>query len=82
MRLLEEEAEAIRSRAADKTMAAREELTAEDWEARDRAPVGGSGCAPPDEFAAAGAELEAEAAELEGEAQEIAQHLAETRDAA
>jgi hypothetical protein len=79
-RLLTEQAEALRNRAADLKMDAQEKLTPADWAAHDQAKADGKQPEPLDDRGAAG--LEAQAERLEAEAQEIAQHLEATRSTA
>jgi hypothetical protein len=78
-RLLREQAEAIRSRAADQKTAALSQLTPADWDARGRAKAEGKETPLPDGGAAG---LDADADKLDREAQEVAQFLAETTEAA
>ena len=79
VRLLEEEAKAVRSRSADRQAAALDQLTAADWDARTQAKAQGKDIPVPDGGAAG---FDAEAAELEREAQEITQFIAENTEAA
>jgi hypothetical protein len=78
-RLLHEEAEHQRERAAACKSAAVEGLSIEDHMARAAAKVDGAEVDIPDGGAAA---FEAEAAELDSEAQQIDQFLAETKEIA
>ncbi|HEU0025304.1 MAG TPA: hypothetical protein VFQ12_11765 [Thermoleophilaceae bacterium] len=79
MRLLEEEAEVLRTRAGGRRTAALEAMSVEDHMARIGAQNDGQEPEPLDDDGATG--FEADAAELEAQAQEIAQHLAETQEA-
>lgn len=77
LRLLEEESQALRTRAGDRTMRGLESLTVQehmDRMALERDARDGGAALPVDERAA---KWEAQAAELEDEAREVAQYLAE-----